>query len=101
MNRLGSAMWGSLALIAWTHAGYPLAASVAASRSRYRPRTDDAYLPTVALVIAAHDEERVIGERLDNALALDYPGLEIVVSLDGSSGTSRTRRSATCAGACG
>jgi cellulose synthase/poly-beta-1,6-N-acetylglucosamine synthase-like glycosyltransferase len=90
MNRLGSAMWGSLALIAWTHAGYPVAAAAAASRSRYRPRTDDAHLPTVALVIAAHDEERVIGERLDNALALDYPGLEIVVSLDGS--TDGTRR---------
>src|SRR3954453_3505673 len=91
MNRLGSAVWGSLALIAWTPAGYPAVAAAAASRSRYRPRTDDAHLPTVALVIAAHDEERVIGERLDNALALDYPAelLEIVVSLDGS--TDRTR----------
>ena len=89
MNRLGSAMWGSLALIAWTHAGYPAAAAAAASRSRYRPRSDDAHLPTVALVIAAHDEERVIGERLDNALALDYPGLEIVVSLDGSTDGTR------------
>ena len=29
MNRLGSAMWGSLALIAWTHAGYPAAAAAA------------------------------------------------------------------------
>ena len=91
MNRLGSAMWGSLALIAWTHAGYPALAAAAASRSRYRPRTDDAHLPTVALVIAAHDEERVIGERLDNALALDYPAelLEIVVSLDGSTDGTR------------
>ncbi len=96
MNRLGSAMWGSLALIAWTHAGYPVAAAAAASRSRYRPRTDDAHLPTVALVIAAHDEERVIAERLDNALALDYPGLEIVVSLDGS--TDRTREIAQSRG---
>jgi glycosyltransferase involved in cell wall biosynthesis len=91
MNRLGCAMWGSLALIAWTHAGYPAAAAAAASRSRYRPRTDDAHLPTVALVIAAHDEERVIGERLDNALALGYPAelLEIVVSLDGSTDGTR------------
>jgi cellulose synthase/poly-beta-1,6-N-acetylglucosamine synthase-like glycosyltransferase len=91
MNRLGSAMWGSLALIVWTHAGYPAAAAVAASRSRYRPRSDDAHLPTIALVIAAHDEERVIGERLDNALALGYPAelLEIVVSLDGSTDGTR------------
>ncbi len=40
----------------------------------------------MTLVIAAHDEERVIEARLRNALALDYPAdrLEVVVSLDGS-----------------
>jgi cellulose synthase/poly-beta-1,6-N-acetylglucosamine synthase-like glycosyltransferase len=94
MRPIGTAMWGSLALIAWTHAGYPLAAAAAASLGGNRPRGDggDRPLPSVALVIAAHDEEGVIGERLDNALALDYPGdrLEVVVSLDGS--TDATRR---------
>src|ERR1051325_9090651 len=38
------------------------------------------------LLIAAHNEAEVIGERLENALALDYPAgrLEIVVASDGS-----------------
>jgi cellulose synthase/poly-beta-1,6-N-acetylglucosamine synthase-like glycosyltransferase len=91
MRRLSTAMWGSLALIVWTHAGYPAVAAVAASRSSYRSRSDDGQLPSVALVIAAHDEEAVIRARLDNALALDYPRelLEIVVSLDGSTDETR------------
>ena len=42
--------------------------------------------PTVTLLIAAHNEARAIGAKLDNALALDYPAdrLEIVVASDGS-----------------
>ena len=91
MHLLAAGMWGSLALIAWTHAGYPLAAAAAAGRSRYRPAPDDGYVPPVALVIAAHDEERVIRARIENALALDYPPdrLEVVVSLDGSTDGTR------------
>lgn len=85
-------MWGSLGLIAWTHVGYPLAAAAAARRRRYAPRRDESFLPEVALIIAAHDEGAVIRERLENALALDYPRerLEIVVALDGSADGTRT-----------
>ena len=82
-------MWGSLALIAWTHVGYPLAAAAAAWRRRYEPRRDPERLPPVALIVAAHDEERVIAERLENALALDYAQLEVIVSLDGSTDGTR------------
>ena len=44
-------------------------------------------LPTVTLLIAAYNEEAVIAERIENALAMDYPRelLEIVVGLDGCS----------------
>jgi cellulose synthase/poly-beta-1,6-N-acetylglucosamine synthase-like glycosyltransferase len=46
----------------------------------------DRPLPSVALIIAAYNEERVIDEKLRNSLALDYPGalLSIVVVSDGS-----------------
>jgi cellulose synthase/poly-beta-1,6-N-acetylglucosamine synthase-like glycosyltransferase len=84
-------MWGSLGLIAWTHVGYPLAAAAVARRRRYVPRRDEKFAPEVALIIAAHDEVDLIRERLENALALDYPRdrLEIVVALDGSSDGTR------------
>jgi cellulose synthase/poly-beta-1,6-N-acetylglucosamine synthase-like glycosyltransferase len=77
-------MWTSLGLLVWTHLAYPLAAATGARLRRYRPRRDDAYLPSATLVIVAHDEAAVIERRIDNALALDYPGLDVVVASDGS-----------------
>ena len=83
---IGKALfWGSLGALAWTHAGYPAAIGVLA-RLRPRPVRREDVTPYVALVVSAHDEEDVIGRRLENLLALDYPRecLEIVVASDGS-----------------
>jgi cellulose synthase/poly-beta-1,6-N-acetylglucosamine synthase-like glycosyltransferase len=51
---------------------------------------DDSALSTLSILIAAHDEEAVIGERVRNALATDYPPekLQVIVASDGS--TDRT-----------
>jgi cellulose synthase/poly-beta-1,6-N-acetylglucosamine synthase-like glycosyltransferase len=78
-------MWGSFGLIAWAYAGYPVAAGLAGRLHRYAARRDEAYAPDVTLVVAAHNEEAEIGETLERALDLDYPGrLDIVVTSDGS-----------------
>jgi cellulose synthase/poly-beta-1,6-N-acetylglucosamine synthase-like glycosyltransferase len=47
---------------------------------------EDSVLPSISLLVAAHNEEAVIGERVLNALAMDYPRekLEIVIASDGS-----------------
>jgi cellulose synthase/poly-beta-1,6-N-acetylglucosamine synthase-like glycosyltransferase len=77
--------WASLAGILWTHVGYPLVAALLARvRSREVHKAD--VTPSVTVIIPAHDEEGVIGARLDNLLALDYPReqLEIIVVSDGS-----------------
>jgi cellulose synthase/poly-beta-1,6-N-acetylglucosamine synthase-like glycosyltransferase len=81
--------WGSLGALAWTHVGYPVTAAVLA-RARARPARKGELEPTVTIVVAAHDEERVIERRLENLLALDYTPekAEIVVVSDGS--TDRT-----------
>ena len=91
--------WGSLGALAWTHAGYPLAVRVLA-RLRERPvRRDDDVLPSVSLIVTAHDEESVIERRLENLAALDYPAekVELVVTSDAS--TDRTEELAEAAGA--
>jgi cellulose synthase/poly-beta-1,6-N-acetylglucosamine synthase-like glycosyltransferase len=77
--------WASLAALAWTHVGYPAAAGLAA-RLRPRPVRKADVTPTVSVIVAAHDEEGVIGRRLENLLALDYPRdlLELVVASDAS-----------------
>jgi glycosyltransferase involved in cell wall biosynthesis len=82
---LRAVFWVGAGALAWTHVGYPLAAAGLA-RLRPRPvrRADET--PEVTVVVAAHDEEDVIGRRLENLLALDYPAerLEVVVASDGS-----------------
>ena len=81
--------WGSLSALAWTHVLYPLAVAWLA---RVRPRRvrAGAIEPTVSVIVAAYNEEAVIGRRLENLLALDYPAdkLDVVVTSDAS--TDRT-----------
>lgn len=117
--------WVAAGLVLWTQVGYFLAVAAAAGVSRKaralarrrslpsagRPRSparggaspsvgaSPSRLPSVSLVIAAHDEESVIAEKVANALALDYPEalLEVVVSCDGCS--DRTAERARQAGA--
>jgi cellulose synthase/poly-beta-1,6-N-acetylglucosamine synthase-like glycosyltransferase len=84
--------WLSAGALAWTHVGYPLAAAALARRRPRLIRKEDV-TPSVTVVVAAHDEEGVIGRRVENLLALDYPAdrLEVVVASDGSTdGTEGT-----------
>ena len=78
--------WLCLAALAWTHVLYPITARMLASiRPRSVRRGDE--LPSVAVIVAAYNEESVIERRLENLSALDYPAekLEIVVASDASS----------------
>jgi biofilm PGA synthesis N-glycosyltransferase PgaC len=78
--------WFSAAVVFYPYLGYPLA--LLALRLFFgRPVRRAPILPTVSLLIPAHNESRVIERKIRNALALDYPAdrLEIVVASDGSS----------------
>ena len=81
--------WLATGLIGYTYAGFPVLVMLRA-KLRPRPHRTDDVTPSVSVVIAAHDEERSIGDRVDNLLAVDYPTdcLEIVIASDGS--TDRT-----------
>jgi cellulose synthase/poly-beta-1,6-N-acetylglucosamine synthase-like glycosyltransferase len=80
--------WVALVLIAYVYLGYP---AVLLLLSRWRkvqsPLRRDDIEPTVSLIIAAHNEEQVIAQKLENSLALNYPKdkLEIIIVSDGSS----------------
>jgi cellulose synthase/poly-beta-1,6-N-acetylglucosamine synthase-like glycosyltransferase len=78
--------WLSLALLLWTNAAYPAFAALLARFAERRIQRADLE-PTVAVIVAAHDEEEAIGRRIQNLLALDYPRdrLQIVVTSDASS----------------
>lgn len=51
---------------------------------------DESYEPIVSMIIAAYNEEAIIGQKIENSLKLDYPEdkLEIIVFSDSS--TDRT-----------
>jgi cellulose synthase/poly-beta-1,6-N-acetylglucosamine synthase-like glycosyltransferase len=75
----------SLAVCAWVYAGYPLFLVVLA-RLRPAPRLRKPVALPVTAIVAAHNEAAVIGAKIRNLRASDYPPelLEIVVASDGS-----------------
>jgi glycosyltransferase involved in cell wall biosynthesis len=82
MTVVAIVFWASIGLIVYTHAGYALLLRALARRSERPP---EAALPSVSLIVAAHDEGEVIAEKVANMRALDYPGeLELIVASDGS-----------------
>src|SRR5271168_1854724 len=77
--------WTSAGIAIYVYIGYAillwaLQAFVGASPSK--PPVE----PSVSLLVAAYNEARVIGEKIRNSLALDYPAgkLEVVIASDGS-----------------
>lgn len=81
----GILFWLCILLIAYVYAGYP---ALVFMLSRLRPeRNYQPITPSVTLLIAAYNEEKVIREKLENSLSLDYPRekMQILVADDGSS----------------
>ncbi len=90
--------WLSVGSILYTHLGYPIALRALLALRR-RPTLSPGTWeepPRVSLIVAAHDEEQVIAEKIANALALDYPRdrLELIVASDGSADATVERASA-------
>ena len=78
--------WLSAGTIAVTYVVMP-ALILVRGRLVRRPIAAGETLPTVSVVIAAHNEERSIGPKLVNLLEGDYPAdrLQVLVASDGSS----------------
>jgi cellulose synthase/poly-beta-1,6-N-acetylglucosamine synthase-like glycosyltransferase len=87
--------WTAVALLVYTHAGYPalLWLLVRVGGRNAEPPSPAAPLPSVSLIVAAHDEADVIAAKVRNALELDYPRelLEVIVASDGSSDATAER----------
>jgi cellulose synthase/poly-beta-1,6-N-acetylglucosamine synthase-like glycosyltransferase len=107
--------WVSVALIVYSQVGYGLLLALIARLSHRDSRAETqraagatanpdtavpgAQLPKVSLIVAAYNEADVIGRRVANLRALDYPAelVEIIVASDGS--TDSTAAHARAAGA--
>ncbi len=83
--------WLAFFLIVYTYAGYPVLISLAA---RFSPKkiNKKEKCPSVSILIAAYNEARNIGGKIDTCRQLDYPQdkLEILIGSDASDdGTDR------------
>ena len=79
----------------YAYVGYPIliwALACCFGRPRKTPIVADEDLPSVSLVIVAHNEEALIGKRIESALDIDCPPekLEVLVVCDGCSRLSPT-----------
>ena len=74
----------SAAWVGFTYAGYPLALSLMAYLSP-RPIRPADISPPVSVIIAVYNGEAHLQKKLEDTLALEYPGpVEIIVASDGS-----------------
>ena len=69
--------WLAAAILAATYVGMP-ALTILRGRFLRRPHQTADITPPVSVIIAAHNEVAVIGERIENLLALDYPRYELI-----------------------
>lgn len=78
--------WLLLLLAVYSYFLYPVVLALLLS---WRPRAATVPVaggpPRLSLVIAVYNEAARLREKLDNSLAIDYPGLEIIVASDFSS----------------
>lgn len=82
---LGIVFWLSAILIFYVYAGYP-ALIFLLSKLRKPQNYSMDIKPKVTLLFAAYNEEKSIGEKIKNCLAIDYPRemLQILIADDGS-----------------
>lgn len=78
--------WTALGLLIYTYAGFPLVLALIA-RARPRPALrDDAYAPSVAIVVVGYNESQRIAAKIESCLAQTYRRgpVRVVIASDGS-----------------
>ena len=94
MSAAAVVFWVSIGLLVYTQVGYPLVLVAWARLRGRRPAAPPVEgRPSVSLIVAAHDEEAVIGAKVANALGLEWPRsrLEVIVCCDGASDATAAR----------
>lgn len=82
--------WTSSFIIFWANIGYPLSMLIIGKAIHKENKIDTKFVPTVTLMIVAHNEEKVIKEKLENAIKLDYPKEKLKVLISSDNSTDKT-----------
>ena len=70
--------------------GYPILLFLISVFKKNNIKMSEDYFPTVSLVIATYNEERVIEEKIKNSLNIDYPKNKLEIIIFSDSSTDRT-----------
>ena len=83
--------WICLFLIFYSYILFPLILKILAGKRSLKASgyTDD-QLPAISVLIAAHNEEELIGEKIDSVFQGDYPSEELEVLVGSDASTDRT-----------
>ena len=79
--------WLSFTGVVYAYFGYPIALWLLGKlKTKEKIFSDGDFTPSVSIIIPAHNEERVIAEKLQNTFQLEYPGesIELIIVSDGS-----------------
>lgn len=84
MDALKILFYVLIVLSMYSYVVYPLLLRLTSSLIKKPLRTSETFRPSITMIISAYNEEAVIGEKLENALAIEYPKslVEILVVSD-------------------
>ncbi len=84
--------WTAAFMIFWANVGYPVSLLILNKIFKKEPKYNEDYEPTVTVMIVAHNEEKVIKEKMLNVINLNYPKekLSILVTSDNSTDKTNT-----------
>ena len=78
-------------IIVWAMIGYPISLKIIGKIYESRKlKKDYNHQPTVTVMVVAHNEEKVILEKLNNIIELDYPKKKIEFLISSDNSTDRT-----------
>lgn len=79
--------WVSIFIIFWANIGYQMSIIILNKIFKPKNKKNMKYLPTVTIMVVAHNEEAVIYDKLQNLEKIDYPKdkLDILIASDNSS----------------
>lgn len=84
MLALKTIWWIASFVIFWAMIGYPVSLAILNKLFKKKNKKDESYEPTVTIMVVAHNEEKVIAEKLQNLIDTDYPAdkLEFLIASD-------------------
>lgn len=87
-----TAIWCVCAfIIVWAMVGYPVFLLVLDSIKKAPPiKKDYSYIPSIAILVVAHNEEKVIWEKLQNLILIDYPKDKLTIMVTSDFSTDNT-----------